>query len=299
MRIKIYCRSFDLKLYRLSKGLYESWGFPCVRLTDQTADGYFRTMLADTDCDIAINVDEDCFITSREAVMELVEYVVANNIANAGCPDGGGWVPRIGNPLVTNPFFNVLNLNLLREQAFDFRHSTFDYSAHKAAMVAAFPQDKLYEGRDYDFSRTDQEPYYTFFLWQAASTKTLYLDSRRHADHWTTILFNHLGHELCRHTWLARFYSVPAFAVRLWMPTAGKQQDRINAIIAEAYAMQGKQVPVFGLKDKLAFIGNKLVRWMIKVPQRIAGWPAKLRKLKKNTANRTFPLEKFANVQKM
>ena len=40
-RIKIFCRSFDLRLYRLSKGLYESWGYPCIRLTDQTADGYF------------------------------------------------------------------------------------------------------------------------------------------------------------------------------------------------------------------------------------------------------------------
>ena len=35
-RIKIFCRSFDLRLYRLSKGLYESWGYPCIRLTDQT-----------------------------------------------------------------------------------------------------------------------------------------------------------------------------------------------------------------------------------------------------------------------
>ena len=95
-RIKFFCRSFDLRLYRLSKGLYESLGYPCVRLTDQTADGYFHTMLQDTECDIAINVDEDCFITNPDAVFELVDYAVENNIANIGCPDGGGYVPRRG-----------------------------------------------------------------------------------------------------------------------------------------------------------------------------------------------------------
>lgn len=278
MKIKIFCRSFDLKLYRLSKGLYESWGVECVRLTDQTADGYFRTMLRDKECDIAINVDEDCFITSREAVMELVEYVVGNGIANAGCPDGGGWVPRGGNPLVTNPFFNVLNLNLIREQYSLEAERAFDYSAQKEAMAESFPKDKLYEGREYDFDRTDYEPYYPFFLWQAAKTRTLYLDSQRHADHWTTILYNQLGHELCRHTWLARFYSVPSLVVRYWQPNAGKQQDRINAVIAEAYAMRGMQVPTFGWKDRIEFAGNKILRWLIKVPQRIAGWPAKIRK---------------------
>lgn len=46
-RIKIFCRSFDLKLYRYSRGLYEQLGIPVVRLTDQSADGYFYTMLRD------------------------------------------------------------------------------------------------------------------------------------------------------------------------------------------------------------------------------------------------------------
>ena len=108
LRIKFFCRSFDLRLYLLSKGLYESLGYECVRLTDQSADGYFYTMLKDNSCDIAINVDEDCFITNPDAVFSLVEYVIENGIANAGCPDGGGAVPRGANPIVTNPFFNIL-----------------------------------------------------------------------------------------------------------------------------------------------------------------------------------------------
>ena len=278
LRIKIYCRSFDLKLYRLSKGLYENWGYPCVRLTDQTADGYFRTMLRDTDCDIAINVDEDCFVTNKAAVLALVDYVVANGIANAGCPDGGAWVPRGANPIVTNPFFNVLNLNLLREQYSADAEKHFDYSAHKQQMIDAYPKEKLVEGRTYDFDLTGHEPYYPFFLWQAYHTKTLYLPSARHADRWTTILYNHQGEEMCRHTWLARFYSVPAFVVRHWQPNAGAQQQRIDAVIREAYTMACVPMPKFTWRDRCAFVANKVVRWLIKVPQRIAGWPSKLKK---------------------
>ena len=46
-RIKFYCRSFNKELYLLSRGLYEQAGYPCIRLTDQTADGYFFKMLED------------------------------------------------------------------------------------------------------------------------------------------------------------------------------------------------------------------------------------------------------------
>ena len=278
VRIKIFCRSFNLKLYRLSKGLYESWGVPCVRLTDQTADCYFYTMLKDTECDIAINVDEDCFITSKEAVLNLVDYVVVNGIANAGCPDGGSWVPRGGNPIVTNPFFNVFNLNLLREKFSKQAVKDFDYSAHRDEMEKAFPHAMLYSGRNYSFENTGYEPYYPFFFWQAYNTKTLYLANAGHPDGWTTILYNQNGEEMCRHTWLARFYSVPAFVVRHWQPTEGAQQDRINHVIDEAYTMSGIEKPVFGWRDKMAFVGNKIIRWMIKIPQRIAGWPRKIQK---------------------
>jgi hypothetical protein len=112
----------------------------------------------------------------------------------------------------------------------------------------------------------------------AYNTKVLYLPNAGYPDGWTTVLYNQDREELCRHTWLARFYSVPAFVVRHWQPTAGAQQERINHVIDEAYNMQGLQKPIFEWKDKLAFVGNKVIRWTIKVPQRIAGWPKKIMK---------------------
>ena len=113
MRVKFYTRSFDLRLYRISKALYEGLEYegeaiPCVRLTDQSADGYFYTMLKDTDCDIAINIDEDAFITNPGAMLELVDVAIKEGYANIGYSDGD---PATTNrdKIVTNPFFNIFN----------------------------------------------------------------------------------------------------------------------------------------------------------------------------------------------
>lgn len=277
VRIKIFCRSFNLRLYRLSKGLYENWGFPCVRLTDQSADGYFDTILKDTDCDIAINVDEDCFITSKDAVMHLVDFVIANNITNAGCSDGGSWCPRTGNPIVTNPFFNVFNLNHLRDIYSKKAVKAFDYFAHYKEMIEAYPKEMLYPDQKYSFKKI-LDPYYPFFLWQAYNTRTFYLHSSRHPDGLTTILYNELGEEMCRHTWFARFYSMPAFVIRHWHRNQGAQKQRIDAVIDEAYQAAGLVKPDFAWYTQCAFIANTIIRWIIKVPQRILGWPAKIRK---------------------
>ena len=54
--------------------------------------------------------------------------------------------------------------------------------------------------------------------------------------------------------------------------------QRIDAVIREAYALRGKPLPVFGPADRLAFAGNKALRWLIKVPQRISRWPGKIRR---------------------
>ncbi|MCQ2334876.1 MAG: hypothetical protein MJZ89_03435 [Paludibacteraceae bacterium] len=291
-RIKFFCRSFDLRLYERSRLFYESLGYPCVRLTDQTADGYFYTMLEDEECDIAINVDEDCFLTNTDALFQLVNYVVENGIANAGCPDGGGSTRRNANALITNPFFNIFNLKLIREkagnsQAIRAAVKAFDYVLHLKELEDKYPKEILQkEGR---FTLLNIEPYYPFFFWMAWHFKTMYLRSQFHADGWTTILFNQENQIICEHTWLARFYSVPSFIVKHWQADAGKQQDRINARIAEVASMRGDIViPEERPIDTLRYACDKSIRWCIKVPQRIAGWPKKI-KLKltnKRTAER-------------
>lgn len=107
---------------------------------------------------------------------------------------------------------------------------------------------------------------------------TLYLPARRHADGITTIALDPQGRTLCLHTWFSRFYSMPSWLVRRIEPSQGMQKARIDAVIREAYALRGLPVPSFGLTDRLSFAANKLVRWLIKIPQRIARWPYKLKR---------------------
>lgn len=275
-RIKIYTRSFDLKLYRYSSELSKALGFPLVRLTDQSADGYFYTMLKDTDCDIAINVDEDAFIVDTQAVLDLVDYVVANGYADAGCPDGGGFCPRRFNPIVTNPFFNVFNLELIRTK-FDIKEiKSFDYTKVKSELVSKFPKERL--ELSYDFELFDYEPYCPFFFWLAHNFNILYLPSKKHDDGITTILCDLEGREICMHTWFARFFTMPSFIVNRIEKGAGMQKSRIEAVINEAYSIRNIDKPTFGITDSISFVTNKIVRWMIKVPQRISRWPYKIKR---------------------
>lgn len=262
LRIKFYCRSFNKELYLLSRRLYEEVGYPCVRLTDQTADGYFFTMLRDMDCDIAVNVDEDCFITDLDAVMQLVDRVVTENLVNAGCSDSQPACPRGGDARVTNPFFNVFNLKLIREK---WNESQLKPQLLKTRLQGA-------------------EPYYSFFYWmlEAFPDKTLYLEARRHQDRISTEIIG-----ICLHTWFARQYK-SGILTKLFEGNDRKDIDhrvRIDAIIDQAYRSH-KPAPVtrvnFSTAARLGFMMDSALRWGHKIPQRVCGWPAKIRrKLKK------------------
>ena len=253
VRIKFYCRSFNKELYLLSRGLYEQAGYPCVRLTDQTADGYFYRMLEDETCDIAINVDEDCFITNLDAVLALAQKAQAEGWVNIGCSDAGPGVPRKGSPEVTNPFFNIFNLHEIRK----------GWNAYR--LVPELKRDS-YKGI---------EPYYNFFRWLVRTFpgRTLYLDNVRHADGLTTRL------DCCLHTWFARQYN-PGLLTRLFEGNDVKEVDhrkRIDAIIDEAYTRRGLSRPSFSFVQRIGFKFDEMCRWSIKVPQRVAGWPRKIK----------------------
>lgn len=250
LRIKIFTRSFDLRLYRRSKALYEGLGYPVVRLTDCSADGYFYRMLREPDCDIAVNIDEDAFLIDPAVLEDLIRTVLEGGFANAGCPDGGtAAVPRGGDPRVTNPFFNILDLRQIRPA---FQHSE---------MIR---KDE------------DKEPYYPFFHWLADRFTTLYLPAERHPDGLSTILKDPQGRPFCLHAWFARFYSMPGWVVRRLEDHGVDHKSRIEALIDEAYAQRGIDKVPFTARDRVSFLLNDIIRWIIKVPQRISRWPYKI-----------------------
>lgn len=269
-RVKFFTRSFSLELYEQAKHLFESSGYPCVRLTDQTADGYFFTMLDDDECDVAINVDEDAYIEDLEAVLDLAEYVLEHGYANAGCPDCSPGCPRDGNPLVTNPFFNIFDLQMIRTKRRGKKEGTrevrlFKYDDVKQELCANFDYDgPLPENPHFDSIFV--EPYYNFFFWMAYNFKTLYLQNAKHSDGLSTIVYWH-GRCLCKHSWMSRFYR-----------QRSDQTARINALIDEVCATRGMKRLDFSAMQILHFRLDHLMRFVIRVPQRIANWPRKWKK---------------------
>lgn len=281
-KIKFFCRSFNKELYLLSRGLYAQAGYPCVRLTDQSADGYFFTMLRDQDCDIAINVDEDCFVTDLETVLELARRVADEGWVNAGISDAGAGCPRGGHPLVTNPFFNVFNLKLIRtkwnEPVSRKELTDFRFTEHSDELRQQFEKldvPRIYFREKVNLDNADNEPYYNYFFWLALRFpgKTLYLNSWRHGDGITTVT------DMCLHTWFARFYH-PFVITYLFEhnPSGIKHEQRIDAIIDEAYGRRSVARPRFTPGSRMGFILDGMVRWSVKVPQRVMNWPNKWRK---------------------
>ena len=264
MRVKFFTRSFNIELWLKSSALLRDAHLPVVRLTDKSADGYFYAMLADKDCDVAINVDEDCFVTDLSRVVSLAQKSVTEGYANIGCPDCGKGCPRGMNPIVTNPFFNVLNLKLIREKFSRQAVESFSYSDHKEEMIERFPKEIL-TGK-YDFDNSAHEPYYQFFLWLAYEFKTLYLPAERHADGTTTMLYDTEGNLLCEHTWFARFYTLPTFLVHLADKTSKRQRERIDNIIAEVY--EKRQMPIPQV-SRWRILTDRVIRWSVKIPQRL------------------------------
>lgn len=243
LKIKIFTRSANIELYTYSKKLTGN-KFPKVRLCNTTADGYFYEMLSDLECDVAINIDEDAFSIDEDALMDLVNYVVENNYVNAGMPDGGMLQVRAFNPIITNPFFNVLNLKLIREKFSLEEIQNFDYAAHKDELINNFPSELLaFENNGFNYD--NYEPFYPFFFWLAQNFKTLYLHGVEHSDGISTILHNHDGKPFLYHSWWSRVYNTDSY-----------HHKRIQALIHEAYALQGipcKKSCVILLARKIEF----------------------------------------------
>lgn len=240
-RIKIYTRSMNDVLYHKSMALC-SLPYEKVRLLNTSADGYLYQVIADTDADWVINIDEDAFVYNLEALQRLIDYCIENKYVNCGMPDGGVVHLRDGNPLVTNPYFNILNTKAIREQ-FDINN------INETPQKERFSQIELLVGA-HDFSSTSVEPYYPFFIWLSNHFNTLYLKATNHPDGESTILYNHLGDEFLIHTWYSRFYNRTPFHTR-----------RINNAFKEACCKQGiKYHNPF--RDKLTYIitiGNSFI----------------------------------------
>jgi len=262
-RIKIYTRSANLELYEYAKGLFSIPNIPVVRLTDTTSDSYLYQILNDKNCDIAINIDEDAFIVDTKRMLNLVDYMLENDYVNCGMPDGGALVIRGCNPIVTNPFFNIINLVAIRKQMKSIKDiKNFKYSDVKQQLIEQYPAELLKS--IYDFDCSDFEPYYPFFFYTAYHFRTLYLPSKTHTDGVSTILCDPQGEAICYHSWWSRGFGKDPFHTK-----------RILALKDEAYAITQKVQPTFGTSLRARMLVDKqvrfIVKWIIRIKKIIVG----------------------------
>ena len=163
-----------------------------------TAEGYLLGLL-DLDAHWVINIDEDAFVFDPARIMGIFGHMIREGYICCGMPDGGAVDIRIHNPLVPNPFFNIIHLAevrsflnarpLIRDSAYDDSMKMFHPPfAHRTAFA-------------YDMF----EPYYRFFLWMIShGERILYFDARQWEDGISTILLDHEGAELLIHGWYGR-----------------------------------------------------------------------------------------------
>lgn len=258
-RIKIYTRSANIELYHYSQKLIDL-PYPRVRLCGTSADGYLYQMVQDVDCDFAINIDEDAFVIDNVALESLLRYVITNNIVCCGMRDGGVLSIRNYNPIIQQPFFNIINLKAVREKFNIEEIEQFNYFAYKEELVKLLPVSlQNYEGLKY----YNVEPYYNFFFWLANNFKMMSLDVAKHSDGLTTIVYNQLHEPILMHTWYSREYDHDAV-----------HASRIKAVIKEAYAKQGRKVP-FSLCTCIR-------RWFERKTHQFVIYRAKIRKIMKS-----------------
>ena len=244
MTVKVYTRSLNPILYRKAMALC-NLPYEKIRLTGTSAEGYLYQIINATDADWVVNIDEDAFVCNTEALESLLEYCMENGYVNCGMPDGGVVHLRDGNPLVTNPYFNIFNAKAIREQIANF-------STHASLPDPnRFTQKELLVG-SYDFDNLDGEPYYPFFIWLSNHFKTLYLKANNHPDGESSILYNHHGEPFLIHTWYSRFYNRDSF-----------HTHRIDNAFREACRIQGVE-PHIPLGDTVRCIVIRAYNSLIK-----------------------------------
>ncbi|BDB52695.1 hypothetical protein [Flavobacterium ammonificans] len=202
-RIAIFTRSMNYYLYKLSDNTI-TLPFKHYRLTYTTAQGYLYDILK-YNIDYAINIDEDAFVIDNDALLELLVYCINNKVVNCGVRDGGILPIRNGNPLVTNPFFNIFDVKSIRKQFSLSNISMFlNHEIDYEQLLPNFLHFKYNLTNDY-------EPFYPFFLWLNSNFKVLYLNVDQHDDGFTTIVYNHLNQKIIYHSWYSRVYGIDQF----------------------------------------------------------------------------------------
>ena len=214
-RIKIITNSQHDDLLEVSKQFYSDLPFEHINVSGKTGMyGYqfFDYVLKNfKDVDWMIYIDEDCFITNKSALLDLLYHQIRHNIGFSGMPDGGVISHRFHNPVGINTFFTIINLKSLRQTILKLTR----YSDYSQDLKRFTPNHLL--KKSCNISYDNFEPYYCiFFSALRKGIKPLYLDAYDYGkDEYSTVLKNHLGVEFAHHSWFSRGWKSPEHRQRI------------------------------------------------------------------------------------
>jgi hypothetical protein len=161
----------------------------------------------DSDSDWFVHIDEDCFMTSGDQVLDVIKDMIENNYDIAGVPDGYHEY-RGGNPMALNAFFMIMNRKVI-DQWRNRKH----IPQFKEEWIEEYPFEKrggcnyVY---DMEFGSSGKplgviwkpctEPYYDFFwVLKDVGVKFKYLEPTFDTEFQTTNLLNntiiHMWHQ--------------------------------------------------------------------------------------------------------
>jgi hypothetical protein len=213
-------RSINDELYNRMLSLCpDDWEFIRIKNSSATAymDYIFRTKFENK---WVLNLDEDCFLIDYRRIYGLIEFMEKQDFDYCGIQDGGGIPVRIHHPLVSNPFFNLFNvekINKLDQNYYQKKYSPKEI-AEKYKHFIRFNKSAF----KYDF----YEGFYSHFFWLLENgLKPFFNEAREFSReryfvvaplfrivpyyNCPSLLFDHLGKEIALHTWHSRYMNYP------------------------------------------------------------------------------------------
>jgi hypothetical protein len=164
-----------------------------------------------------VNLDEDCYVFNWKAVEEIINYMDENDYAYAGMPDGGVCSTRERSWMTVNPFFNVFNVDKIRDKYVKRTREEIDTTP--VPQWADMFKPVICTGK-YDLGAVS--PFSGLFNWLWFNFKVLNLDARNHPDRISTQLLDLNGKPFCAHSWYSREYNNDL-----------RQKDRIDRLYEE------------------------------------------------------------------
>lgn len=213
----IVTRQRNAQLYTMMRQRFSGYGDACLALPKYNrvkgAIDYLHRI-----CEFPgwiVNCDEDCFVTKRDYIADLIGYMDAYQYDYCGMPDGGVQYHRSNSWANMNPFFNIFNMDVIRPVYQQWARRDIDQFQYVPAPTPP--------GLTFPYAHNYNEPFASFFYWLHAHFRPLYLQASTHRDGISTILHSPLGDvPLVYHAWYSRYY-----------PKDAVHTPRIDALYAE------------------------------------------------------------------